>query len=112
MNVAKKDIEGDEILREKLIDIVSKMQTRENAKWTLDKKSVKRLENAKFYGLQMMGKVSTPKEENMTTFDLLVPLGKQLLVLTALMPENPDPNIVSDIDNIFQSLKLKVQIEL
>ena len=82
---------------------------RDNSKWTLDEKSLKRLPSKSFYGLVMIGKIKSETKQNYTTFDVVAPIGKQLLVVGALMPENPDPTVLNDVISIGESLVVKLQ---
>lgn len=108
-DMEKKVVEEDEFLRPRLIKIMEATHGRDDSKWTLDEKSLKRLPSKSFYGLVMIGKIKSETKQNYTTFDVVAPIGKQLLVVGALMPENPDPTVLNDVISIGESLVVKLQ---
>lgn len=108
-DMEKKVVEEDEFLRPRLIKIMEATHGRDDSKWTLDEKSLKRLPSKSFYGLVMIGKIKSETKQNYTTFDVVAPIGKQLLVVGALMPENPDPVVLNDVISIGESLVVKLQ---
>lgn len=108
-DMEKKVVEEDEFLRPRLIKIMEATHGRDDSKWILDEKSLKRLPSKSFYGLVMIGKIKSETKQNYTTFDIVAPIGKQLLVVGALMPENPDPTVLNDVISIGESLVVKLQ---
>jgi len=104
-----KVVKEDEFLRPRLVKIMEATHSREDSKWSLDEKSIKRLPTKSFYAIEMTGKIKSETSQNFTTFDVVAPIGKQLLVVGVLMPENADPLVLKDIIGIGESLKVKLE---
>jgi hypothetical protein len=98
----------DTFVKEKILEIIRRSHSRKNEKWEEDKESIKNLEGKDFYSLQIMGKILSDLGEDYTTYEVVIPFNNLLLVISGLMPKNPDAVVVEDLKTIANSIKIQL----